>query len=1029
MDDLSNASMADTTWQFTTKPADNDSPSVAEVSPAAGEGDVSQFALVSVTFSEAMSSQSFSTANAVVLRDALSQLPVPGTISVPSANVLVFAPEGPLGRGRMYELELMGVEDLSGNPVSFQTSFTTIPNAPPEVLSSGFGPTASATDVALKSSIYIDLSAPVLTPAVGPITLTPASGGAPVAGEFVLLNDSTRMVFDPIESLAPFTSYEILVGPVADDGGQFVDYSRLPNPWTFTTGSAAFSLLSSATVTEAPGSYLTIEGSGFDPNAAGNGVTFTSASGSSAATVTRSTTNSVTVVVPDNAVSGPVTVTGASGSGVIDFNLYVAPVEFDAAVKRADTGDVPSDVEVGPDGALAVVTNSQSDNVFIIDVETREQWPVAVGRTPLKTTITPDGTRAYVTNFNSHSVSVIDLECAVTNGMSCVETIKVGFNPIGIDVSPDGSRIYVANYSSRSVSVIDALPSSGTYNRAVRTINTESTVSQVFTDPDGAIRRLASESNTSASEADPDGTFTRLKTDSNPSEVESHPDGTGIYIGTNFGVIATEVNLEVDQSLWAVTVLVTDSHESASDIQPDGGVTVMRTESSNSTSEVEPDGAGTIVRSESTVSSVESSPDGAIIHMVTGGGQLLIYAVPDDPFSQEYQAVTRTRTESASSQVETSPDGSLLYVTSFERGTVSVYAFGPGLSTDDSDPLQVAGTDFGLVLIEEIQVGSQPDGIAYSAVNDFAVVANSGSNTVQFISFTELPEVAIDDLDSGEDTDGDGILDIRAFIASTLADELAGATGDAEEQLEKALKHAEKNLDTKLWGAEARPSTSKGKKVFDNDKQIVKSLAKLVEDGAPQAAIALDLIELTIRLDREIAEDAIEAAQVAIADRVCPGDKSGKKCRKQLESAQKELDKAIDALADADAEIAEGDFDKAIDDFKKAWDHATKSQDDAAGKGFWEDEEDLPVEFALEQNYPNPFNPVTTVEFALPETAEVSLEVFDVLGRRVQTLVNGKMDAGYHSVQFNAERLASGIYLYRIQAGAYVKVHRMVLMK
>ncbi|MFT4604562.1 MAG: hypothetical protein ACI9W4_001295 [Rhodothermales bacterium] len=64
------------------------------------------------------------------------------------------------------------------------------------------------------------------------------------------------------------------------------------------------------------------------------------------------------------------------------------------------------------------------------------------------------------------------------------------------------------------------------------------------------------------------------------------------------------------------------------------------------------------------------------------------------------------------------------------------------------------------------------------------------------------------------------------------------------------------------------------------------------------------------------------------------------------------------------------------------------------------------IEFELSQNYPNPFNPVTTVEFALPETVEVRLEVFDVLGRRVQTLVNGPMDAGYHSVQFNGERLA-----------------------
>ncbi len=78
-------------------------------------------------------------------------------------------------------------------------------------------------------------------------------------------------------------------------------------------------------------------------------------------------------------------------------------------------------------------------------------------------------------------------------------------------------------------------------------------------------------------------------------------------------------------------------------------------------------------------------------------------------------------------------------------------------------------------------------------------------------------------------------------------------------------------------------------------------------------------------------------------------------------------------------------------------------------------EEELPIAFALEQNYPNPFNPVTTIAFSVPSAEHVSLSVFDALGREVRRLVDGTLPAGTHAVQFNAEQLPSGVYLYRLQ--------------
>ena len=90
----------------------------------------------------------------------------------------------------------------------------------------------------------------------------------------------------------------------------------------------------------------------------------------------------------------------------------------------------------------------------------------------------------------------------------------------------------------------------------------------------------------------------------------------------------------------------------------------------------------------------------------------------------------------------------------------------------------------------------------------------------------------------------------------------------------------------------------------------------------------------------------------------------------------------------------------------------------------------LPQEAELQQNYPNPFNPTTVIRYGVPQTSEVRLEVFDMLGRKVATLVNNeKQRAGWHQVNFDASRLASGMYLYRIVAGKYVQTRKMLLIK
>jgi len=90
---------------------------------------------------------------------------------------------------------------------------------------------------------------------------------------------------------------------------------------------------------------------------------------------------------------------------------------------------------------------------------------------------------------------------------------------------------------------------------------------------------------------------------------------------------------------------------------------------------------------------------------------------------------------------------------------------------------------------------------------------------------------------------------------------------------------------------------------------------------------------------------------------------------------------------------------------------------------------DNPTKFELEQNYPNPFNPTTVIKFRLPQTANVELAVYNLLGQKVAELVNGKLEAGYYSFNFDASNLSNGIYFYELKADNNRSVKKMILQK
>ncbi len=87
------------------------------------------------------------------------------------------------------------------------------------------------------------------------------------------------------------------------------------------------------------------------------------------------------------------------------------------------------------------------------------------------------------------------------------------------------------------------------------------------------------------------------------------------------------------------------------------------------------------------------------------------------------------------------------------------------------------------------------------------------------------------------------------------------------------------------------------------------------------------------------------------------------------------------------------------------------------------------MKFELSQNYPNPFNPSTKIKYSIPQSADVTLKIFNTLGEEIETLVSEEKPVGTYELNWNAANLPSGVYFYRLQAGDFVQTRKMILLK
>jgi uncharacterized protein (TIGR02145 family) len=545
------------TKNFTTVPKDIVPPEVNEVIPANGATGVFVTDKIIVFFSKPMNKSSVE--KGFVLSSG--GLVLSGSFSWDDANTVVtFSPYASLKEAKTgYTITLPNsITDLSGNPLASSTySFTTVATAPPTI--TYLGPANLSTGVPITTPIVVDFSEPINIYTVTSTTFKLLLGttNTTVTGQFEFLNENSRVVFTPAANLNFNQIYTISLTTGIQDVSLPTSSSLKASTSTFTTAAKVTvpDILYLDPSNGVAGDKVIITGTGFDPNPVKNVVTFNGLN----ATVTSATLTSLTTVVPQGALSGPVAVTVNTTASDNTMYFGVIPQSLNPCsniLGNQPTGSSGHGVGLtdavsvsGVHTTYAYVTNPDQGTVSVVNLTTPSETPksITVGDTPMNIAINPQGTKAYVTNFNSHNVSVIDL---VSNKV--INTITVGIEPYDLAVTPDGKRVYVANYYSENVSMIDEDPNSGGFDHSTVTIATPSKTTSMTATTDNAMVLITDE-------------FGLKIIDSNPAD----KDYNSITANVSTGSPANGVTATGDAALAIVSTV--DGHLLMINLHPENG--------------------------------------------------------------------------------------------------------------------------------------------------------------------------------------------------------------------------------------------------------------------------------------------------------------------------------------------------------------------------------------------------------------------------------------------------------------------------
>ena len=898
---------------------------------------------------------------------------------------------------------------LGGSPLTFSASGVADPATLPLTVASVIPPDGT-TNVSVSTVTQVAFSRPVDPASVDASTFFMHTGNfTPVPAVIGFADENRRVSLSPRNGLEASTTYRIEVtSAIMDaDGGALAQ----PVSSTFTTEAPPpVVLYSIAPISGTENVTVVLSGSGFDEEPALNKVLF----GSLEADMISGGKDYLVATVPIHAATGSVRVVNtvaADTSNALDFTVLTPDaIPINNVITSVSTGSGTHSVSITPDGTLAYAVSPFGNRVVVISLKKiAVVTSIPVGENPVAIAIDPQGKFAYVANYLDGTISVVDVDSGSPTFNQVVTALRVGGGPSDLAVTPDGDGLIVANPAWGEINFVDTDPTSETY-RAV---------------------------------------IAGVRTGEGSTTVAITPDGGYIYVGTSFGFIVV----------------------SASDR------TVI---SSIST------GTGT--------NTVAITPDGALLVLLTTEGRVDIYDIRPGS-ARENQVISSIQTGSGTVNVAISPDGGFLYLVQGVGDRIFVVALdlsnvvGVREAASELPPLNVEWT-----VVDTLAAGEDPCDVAFDPTGSGNfIITNAGDYTVTLFGTAPPPQgpgtlagrvtancpapgtglmgVEVDvfragtgELGASVQTAAEGYFsaDLPAGeytvtvvtplgyiiggeeVLATIASEDTTAVGFAL-QCEYVVPDPRK---MSYWKHQVAMALSKGKGQYEVDGPTLCSYLDLI-----QAHFNSNLLNPVVVYDPPASGQCTD--KLAVVKDVLNLQGSTEmvaQARQELMallfnvSAQKIHLAGMVSSDSATVSMAITYVDHLIDDGIAENDTLAREIGKKINDGKAVEPGVIPSDtpniiyiirakdFGVSQNGPNPFSSVTSIEFAVPEAAQVKIAIYDVSGRLVRTLVDGRVKPDVYKASWDGtdsfgSPVASGIYFYRFDAGEFSATKKMILVR
>ena len=977
--------------------------------------------------------------------------------------------------GQAQQVQCTGTGIL-GSPIYFTATSSVDPETLPLSINELL-PVAGSTGISTTTAIVGTFSRAIDPATIGNTSffLEVAADATNIPVTYGFTDGNRKVSLTPTQPLAYTTQYRVryTAGIHTPSSGALNN----PNNALIQTGAAPPLVLSSVSPPSAlVGVNVTLSGAGFASTPSANTVSFNGV----AATPISGNTTELVVKVPATAGpgTGPVTVTrSAQTSNAVNFNVLVPNTSpIDEVISNIGTGTGAKSCTVTPDGTLCYTVSPEGDVVIPVDIAGSTAYPaISVGDQPVAIVIRPDGKAAYVANFNSGSVSVIDTDKNSANFNTVITTINVGTNPSDLAVFPDGDRLLVANAGSGDVSVIDSDGSSASYHQVISTVGQATGAKSVCVSPDGARVYIGTTTGFVVMQGNSYSVISTVGTGTGAKGVTVTPDGTLLFILTTSGtILVVDVMPGSASENQVISTIGAGTGAKGLTVSPDGTLLYVLQENSDNVLVI----AISVIPGVGVQNGNASAPSftfhSEVIDEISMSSSPAFLAI--DPSGSGKLFIT---TPGSKSLVIINSTGRIEADVKVRPRTLDLNTDGGWVIGEITLPLPYLTADIvrSSIRLQGVVPIVSNYGLLLDLDHDGLKTLYVAFNRAQFqatLPQGEYVPVTI----SGETSGGrqfagiDTVRTLRPVITNPkggdhlLSNHAIVITWTTPHGFEPFIDRADVHFsgdDGATWVQLAHKIHNTGSLNWVTPNASLPRCRIMVTlywkhgdnltygtddddhhgDDHGDAVFGMGMSQDPFSIDAPLAV-LLKSAEATVVDGDAllswetnfeDGVDGFRVVRSEAETGvyttvTKDLIAAHGGLAGASYEYR----DTGIRPNRTYWYKLVEVTPEGEGSLFGPYSVSFKVTNSLEQNVPNPFNPVTTIKYSIAQDTDVRLVVYDVSGRRVRTLVDDHQRADVYKINWDGindqgQRVASGMYFYKLAAGKFMQTKKMMLLK